>query len=82
MYITFLLPHVTVSGGCRDYAIDGKTALISPTRDIEGLTRNIIRLLDDESLLKFISKNGHQKISKLTFENNCSRLQDIFESAL
>ena len=70
------------TGGCRDYAIDGKTALVSPAQDVEGLTMNLTRLLDDESLLKSISKNGCQKISEFTWQRNCSQLQDIFKSAL
>ena len=72
----------TDTGGCRDYAIDGETALVSPAQDVGGLTTNLIRLLDDESLLKLISKNGHQKISEFTWQRNCLQLQAIFESAL
>lgn len=72
----------TDTGGCRDYAIDGETALISPAHDAEGLTMNLIRLLDNDSLLKSISKNGCQKISEFTWQRNCSELQGIFESAL
>ena len=70
------------TGGCRDYAIDGKTALVSPAQDVEGLTMNLTRLLDDESLLKSISKNGCQKISEFTWQRNCSQLQNILKSAL
>ena len=70
------------TGGCRDYAINGETALISPDRDVDGLTMNLIRLLNDEPLLKSISKNGHQKISEFSWQRNCSQLQNIFKSAL
>ena len=70
------------TGGCHDYAIDGKTALVSPAQDVEGLTMNLIKLLDDERLLKLISKNGYQKILEFNWQKNCSQLQEIFESAL
>ena len=72
----------TDTGGCRDYAIDGETALVSPPRDIEGLTKNLKRLLDDELLLKSISGKGFQKVSEYTWLKNCSQLQSIFESVL
>ncbi len=70
------------TGGCLDYAIDGETALVSPARDVDGLTRNLIRLLDDESLLKSISENGYRKISEFNWQDNCERLQNIFKTAL
>jgi len=70
------------TGGCHDYAINGKTALVSPTQDVESLTMNLTRLIDNESLLKSISENGYQKISEFTWQKNCSQLQDIFQSAL
>ena len=43
------------TGGCLDYAINGKTALVSPPRDIDRLSENIIRLMDDKKLLESIS---------------------------
>jgi glycosyltransferase involved in cell wall biosynthesis len=70
------------TGGCLDYAIDGETALVSPAQDIDGLTRNLIRLLDDESLLKSISEKGRQKISEFNWQTNCEQLQNIFQIAL
>ena len=70
------------TGGCLDYAIDGETALVSPAQDIDGLTSNLIRLLDDESLLKSISEKGRQKISEFNWQTNCEQLQNIFQVAL
>ena len=70
------------TGGCRDYAINNKTALVSPAQDIEGLVKNLIHLLDNKSLLESISKNGHKKILEFTWQKNCSQLTDIFDAAL
>ena len=70
------------TGGCLDYAINGKTALVSPSRDIEGLSENIIRLLDDKKLLESISQNGHEKISEFNWHESCGQLVSFFEKSL
>ena len=70
------------TGGCLDYAINGKTALVSPPRDTESLSQNIIRLLDDEVLLKSVSQNGYQKISKFNWRESCDKLIHLFEKSL
>jgi glycosyltransferase involved in cell wall biosynthesis len=40
----------TDTKGCRDYAIDGHTALLSAPRDPQALARNVLALLDDAEL--------------------------------
>ncbi|MCH8156942.1 MAG: glycosyltransferase family 4 protein [Nitrospinae bacterium] len=70
------------TGGCLDYAIDGQTALVSPSRNIERLTHNRIRLLDDEGLLKTLSENGCLKICEFDWQDNCERLELLFKESL
>jgi hypothetical protein len=70
------------TGGCLDYAINDYTALVSPSRDIKGLSQNLIRLLDDEALLKSLSQNGYRKISEFDWQKNCDRLMHLFEESL
>jgi glycosyltransferase involved in cell wall biosynthesis len=70
------------TGGCLDYAINGKTALVSPPQDIEGLSENIIRLLDDNKLMESISQNGHEKISEFDWCDSCRQLVGLFEKSL
>ena len=70
------------TGGCLDYAIDGRTALVSPSRDIKGLSQNLLRLLDDEALLKLISQNGCRKISEFDWQESCDRLVHLFKKSL
>ena len=70
------------TGGCLDYAINDYTALVSPSRDIKGLSQNLIRLLDDEALLKSLSQNGYRKISEFDWQKNCDRLMQLFEESL
>jgi hypothetical protein len=70
----------TNTGGCLDYAINEQTALVSPTRNADGLSQNLIRLLDDEILLQTLSENGCRKISELDWQDNCDRLVSLFEN--
>ena len=70
------------TGGCLDYAINGKTALVSPPQDIEGLSENIIRLLDDNKLMESISQKGHEKISEFDWCDSCRQLVGLFEKSL
>ena len=71
----------TDTGGCLEYAIDGKTALVSPPRDTSALQKNLARLLNDEDLLKTLSENGHQKIEEFNWEDSCDRLISLFNKS-
>lgn len=44
--------------GAMEYAENGKNALISPVRDCEYMSQNVIRLFEDELFLKEISKQA------------------------
>jgi hypothetical protein len=72
----------TNTGGCLEYATDGKTALVSEPRDIVGLSRNLIRLLEDEALLKSLSEDGYRKINEFNWEESCDRLICLFNESL
>ena len=72
----------TDTGGCLDYAIDEQTALVSAPRDVTGLSRNLIRLLEDEALLKSLSEDGYRKINEFNWEENCDRLICLFSENL
>jgi glycosyltransferase involved in cell wall biosynthesis len=72
----------TDTGGCLDYAIDKQTALVSPPRDVNSLSQNLICLLDDEELLKVLSESGHRKINEFRWEENCDRLIFLFKESL
>ena len=72
----------TNTGGCLEYAIDEKTALVSESRDIIGLSRNLIRLLEDEALLKSLSEDGYRKINEFSWEESCDRLICLFNESL
>ena len=69
----------TDTGGCRDYAFDNETALISAPKDVEGLANNLVTVLDDNHLMKRLSENGHKIIQKFDWEKNCQRLIGLLE---
>jgi glycosyltransferase involved in cell wall biosynthesis len=48
----------TDTKGSRDYAIDERTALVSPPRDSEALAGNILRFLDDVELRNRVATEG------------------------
>ena len=52
-------PLVTTdNGGCREYAIDGETALVVPPRDAPAMAAAIRRLLDDQPFADRLAANG------------------------
>lgn len=52
-------PLVTTdNGGCREYALDGKTALVVPPRDADAMADAIDRLLVDDALAAELRANG------------------------
>lgn len=69
-------------GGITDYAIAGKTVLVSPPRKPEALAANIIALLEDTQRLRQMAKAGNQHIAQFTWERATNRLEEILKSSL
>jgi L-malate glycosyltransferase len=72
----------TDTGGSRDYAFDGETALVSPPKQPEQLANNLARILSDEALWSKLVKKGTQKIREASWDTNCSRLEEIFKKSI
>jgi len=51
------------NGGCRDYAIDGQTALVAARRDLAGLTAALTRLVEDGPLRERLARQGREAIA-------------------
>lgn len=76
-------PVVTTNvGAVPDYAIAGKTALVSLPRNPEALAQNIIKLLEDENKRKQIAENGHNYIKQFTWAKATAQLEKVFENEL
>ena len=73
-------PLVTTdNGGCREYAIDGETALVVPIRDARAMADAIRRLLDDGELASKLAANGLDLVGR---DFDWERRTDEFETVL
>jgi rhamnosyl/mannosyltransferase len=58
---------------------DGKTGLVAPTLDINGLTDALCRLRDDPELAASLGQNGRQKFLRaLTIEASAEAIRDLY----
>lgn len=77
------VPVITTdSKGVREYAIDGKTALVVPAQDPKALAEAIIRLLEDDSLKEKIAEAGFEKAREFGWEKTIDRLEELFNKAM
>jgi glycosyltransferase involved in cell wall biosynthesis/GT2 family glycosyltransferase len=73
-------PLVTTdNGGCREYAIDGETALVVPPRDPRAMADAIRRLLDDDALAARFVANGLEVVAR---DFDWDRRTEEFEAVL
>jgi glycosyltransferase involved in cell wall biosynthesis len=66
---------MTDCGGNRDYAEDGVTALLSPPGDPDALARNVLRLLEDETLQSRLTRAGQERIQEFTWDRSTDLLE-------
>jgi hypothetical protein len=62
-----------------DYAISGETALIVPPRRHEELAKAIMKLIEDNTLLRSIAENGFNCIKEFTWEKATDKLEAILK---
>lgn len=72
----------TDTGGSRDYALHGQTALVSPPKEPGKLAENLAILLEDNSRLQLLSENGFKKIQEFDWDHNTQRMEQLFQSQL
>jgi glycosyltransferase involved in cell wall biosynthesis len=65
------------NGGCRDYAIDGQTALVVPPRQPDMLAAAIDRLFADTDLRLRLAREGHAFVQKYTWAEAGDRLDGL-----
>lgn len=63
--------------GAMEYAVDGKNALVSATKDVNGLANNIIRLFSDNELLYKISREAINTGKNHSFQISAAKFQNI-----
>lgn len=72
----------TRTGVLDDLGINEENALISEPKDIEGLTNNIIRLVEDKKLLHKISSNGFKVAQSLELKNTIENYEKILKEII
>jgi glycosyltransferase involved in cell wall biosynthesis len=66
------------NGGCRDYALDGQTALVARRRDVDDLAVKLERLAADEALRARIAAAGSAFIrDRFDWERAVRRMEEI-----
>ena len=48
----------TIVGGIRDVVMEGKTALLSPTQNVEAFSDNLLMLIENDEMRKQMSEDG------------------------
>ena len=48
----------TIVGGIRDVVVEGKTALLSPTQNVEAFSENLLTLVNNDDMRKQMSEDG------------------------
>jgi glycosyltransferase involved in cell wall biosynthesis len=66
------------NGGSRDYAIDGRTAVVAPRRNLDALASGLTRLLDDAELRRRVGRDGQDFVrTQFDWERATARLESI-----
>jgi len=69
------------NGGCRDYALDGRTAMVAPRRDMGALARALARLVEDPDLRERIARQGREFVStRFDWERATARLETLLQT--
>ena len=66
------------NGGCRDYALDGRTALVAPRRDVGALAAALARLVAESDLRARIARAGQEWIrTRFDWDRATERLERL-----
>lgn len=72
---------VASDAGCvRDIGEHGHNMLISAPGDVEAMTENVERLLDDAGLLRQLRDGGRRTVSRLDWSRSADKLEEILET--
>ncbi len=68
----------TDTGGCWDYALPKKTALVLPPKNPEMLAAGIVSLMKNRELRETLAGNGMKKVKEFSWEENTDKMVDYF----
>ncbi|MCI0546462.1 MAG: glycosyltransferase family 4 protein [Candidatus Rokubacteria bacterium] len=70
------------TGGSRDYAIDGETALVAPRRDVGALGRALERLVADAGLRQRLAARGRELVTtRFDWARATRRMEELLAGA-
>jgi glycosyltransferase involved in cell wall biosynthesis len=72
----------TDSGGCRDYAINNETALLSPPRDQKSLLDNLCRVIENRELRRTLQERGTAFVRTFTWERSGAALEQYIHDVV
>jgi glycosyltransferase involved in cell wall biosynthesis len=72
------VPVVCTPSGTRDFALPGRTALVTPLPLAPLLRRRLRQVMDDEALRRRLAEAGRAKIMEFTWDFLAARLEGIF----
>lgn len=67
----------TNAGAIGEIGVDGENVLISEPGDVEGIARNIYRILTHENLLRKISINGYNTVLNFSWDKSVDKFEKI-----
>ena len=75
---------VTTSvGGIEDVVISGKTALLSPSNDVEQFAANLLKLVEDDAMRKEFGKEGYAWVNeKFSFRRLVADTTALYDELL
>jgi len=72
----------TDSGGLRDYAINGRTALLSSPGDRDAMYENLCRVIEDPDLRSRLQKAGTESIRQFTWEKSGALMEKYLQEVV
>ena len=69
------------NGGCRDYALHERTALVAPRRDVEALASALGRLVEDAGLRERVAGEGRRFVTtQFDWERAAAQLEAVLST--
>lgn len=66
-------------GGHHDYAINGETAMLVESRNIEQMTGAILRLINEQDIRRSLAIRGHESISsQFSWDSSVKKMEEMF----
>lgn len=70
----------TDNGGSRDYAVHGRTALVSPVDDLDTMVDHVASLLQDDDLRRAIAAEGVRYVQRFDWDRTAELLEAFLET--